>query len=155
MYRTLAATLATAVGVCVIGAGVAAASPGVQQPNPAPIATASVDATADWNTAAGTVGTDFGLATGVGAMVGGVAGVGLGCALGAVTAGITALPVPPAMPLVALIGCLGGAAMLGSIGPVLGGAILGVPVGVAAAAQAYGPLHAAGDIAAGIPTQIR
>ncbi|WP_330255729.1 hypothetical protein OG874_14870 [Nocardia sp. NBC_00565] len=107
-----------------------------------------VDAQADFNGALGVVATQFGLAVGVGGMVGGVTGLALGCPIGAVTGGLVALPTGPIALPAAAFGCLIGASVLGGLGAVAGGAIVGIPVGIASAVQMYNTLHAAGDAAA-------
>lgn len=109
------------------------------------------DPSADFNTALGVAGTQFGLATGIGGMVGGVAGVVVGCPIGAVTGGLTV--VPAAIPTLGAaelpgmaLGCIVGAGTFGSIGAIVGGAAVGIPVGIASAVQAYNTLHAQGDV---------
>jgi len=108
----------------------------------------NIDWTADFNSDLAVAATNFGLATGLGSMVGGVAGVVGGCGIGAVTFGLTFVPTGLGAPLAAAAGCLAGAGLLGSIGPVVGGAVLGVPVAIASAVQMYNTMHAAGEISA-------
>ncbi|WP_018180307.1 hypothetical protein [Jongsikchunia kroppenstedtii] len=98
------------------------------------------DKNADIQTAIGTVGTNFGLAVGVGAMVGGVGGAAIGCAVPglvgvATTAGALSIPA-----------CLAGAATLGGLGAIVGGAAVGAPVGIASGIQQYQQLQANGDL---------
>jgi hypothetical protein len=113
----------------------------------APAQAKPVDQLGDFETAIGTAGTNFGLATGVGAMIGGVSGVIVGCPIGAVTLGLTsAVVAAPTSPLGAVVGCVTGASVAGGLGAILGGAALGIPVGVASAVQAYNTLHAQGDV---------
>lgn len=109
------------------------------------------DPLADFNGAISVLINQFGLATGVGALVGGVAGLVAGCPLGAVTAGLTMFPVAvPTMGMSEIpnmvLGCMVGASVIGAIGVIVGGAILGVPVGIVSTVEAYNTLHAAGDI---------
>jgi hypothetical protein len=93
---------------------------------------------ADIQTAIGTVGTNFGLATGVGAMAGGVTGTVVGCVAGGAL-GIAAGPT-------ALATCIIGASTLGAVGAVVGGAAVGAPVGIASGIQQYQQLQANGDL---------
>ncbi len=106
------------------------------------------DREADINAAVGVVATNFGLATGVGAMAGGVTGAAIGCGVGAVTGGLAAVPTTLAtlsLPAAAL-GCLIGAGTIGGVGAVVGGAVVGAPVGIATAVNQYNKLHAQGDL---------
>jgi hypothetical protein len=106
------------------------------------------DPTADFNGALGTAATQFGLATGVGGLIGGVSGAVLGCGLGVATGGsLTAVVSTGTLtPLGALGGCLIGVSTIGTVGTIVGGAALGIPVGIASVVQMYNTLHADGDI---------
>lgn len=145
--------------LAIASTGVANAAPAPGQPpvpytSTRPAATA-VDATADFNNAVALVANNFGLASGVGALAGGVVTAVAGCGIGAVTAGLTFATTVVLTPLAALAGCLTGAALLATFGPIIGGAILGVPVGLASLAQAYNTLHAAGEVAQHVHTADR
>ncbi|WP_147288869.1 hypothetical protein [Nocardia mexicana] len=78
---------------------------------------------------------EFGLATGVGTMAGGLIGLAAGCGIGAVAGAVFGAPVLDAGGLTVIAGCLAGAAVLGGMGAIIGAALLGVPVAVAAAIQ--------------------
>ncbi len=83
-----------------------------------------------------TAGGDMGMATGLGAAVGGVSGMLIGCAFGGAL-GIVAGPA-------SLATCMLGAATVGGLGAMIGGAVVGVPVGISSAAYQYGQLVADG-----------
>lgn len=165
-----AATAALTTAVVALAAGTASAAPASAAAAPStPVGqTVSVKPTAgavagplkpidwqgDFNSNLAVAATNFGLATGIGGLVGGVAGVVLGCPLGAVTGGLavaTTVIALPTEPLAVALGCLVGAATIGSIGPIVGGAVVGIPVGIASAVQMYNTMHAAGEVAAPIP----
>lgn len=110
----------------------------VEQPTPA-------DPQADFQSALGTAATNFGLAAGVGSMAGGVLGAVVGCPLGVVTGGALTAPTVVLTPLGAAAGCAVGIATVGGAGAIIGGAALGIPVGIASAAQMYNTLHAKGE----------
>ncbi|MEV6362242.1 hypothetical protein [Nocardia asteroides] len=89
-------------------------------------------------------GGQFGLATGVGAMVGGLGGLIIGCVVGAATGGtiftlvsLATLTVPAAVG-----GCLALGPVLSAVGAVVGGALLGIPVGINAYLQMQQKLNA-------------
>lgn len=132
------------------GADASAAAPELAAaPEPTPVAEPvvhDVDASADFNGALGVAATQFGLATGVGTLAGGVVGLGVGCLAGALTGGFVAIPTGPIAAPAAALGCVMGAGIGAGIGGVTGAALLGIPVGIASAAQMYNSLHAAGDI---------
>ncbi|MFE9579966.1 hypothetical protein ACFYO1_26520 [Nocardia sp. NPDC006044] len=88
-----------------------------------------------FNTAIGAAATEFGLATGIGTLVGGIAGASIGCGVGGVAGAIFGAPILDAGGLTIIAGCLAGAGALISVGSLLGAALLGVPVGIAAAIQ--------------------
>ncbi len=113
---------------------------------PHPVDAPAHDPQADFNSALGTAATQFGLATGVGAMVGGVGGVLVGCPLGVVTGGVLTSPTIIGTPLGIVGGCILGASAVGGVGAIVGGATLGIPVGVASGVQMYNTLHAQGDV---------
>jgi len=104
------------------------------------------DPTADFETALGTAGTNFGLATGVGGMVGGVTGALIGCPVGIVTGGVLTSVTVIGTPLGIIGGCLLGASTFGGLGAIAGGAALGIPVGIASGVQMYNTLHGEGDV---------
>ncbi|WP_433521487.1 hypothetical protein ACQPZ2_29765 [Nocardia pseudovaccinii] len=104
------------------------------------------DPMADFEAALAVAGGNFGLATGVGSMAGGLMGAAVGCPLGIVTGGILTAPTVIGTPLGIIGGCILGAGAVGGVGAILGGAALGVPVGIASAVQMYNTLHAQGDI---------
>ncbi|MEU0503106.1 hypothetical protein [Nocardia sp. NPDC005998] len=95
---------------------------------------------ADIDNALSQAGNEFMLAVTVGTMAGGVVGLVGGCVVGAVVGAIG--------------GCIPGLGIGAAVGPIIGGLVVGVPVGIAALAQAYNTLHAAGDISAPVATQI-
>jgi hypothetical protein len=107
-----------------------------------------IDWQSDFNSDLAVVATNFGLATGLGGMIGGVTGVTLGCPIGAATGGLAFAPEAAAGGLALVAGCLAGSALLGTIGPVVGGAILGVPVLLSSAQWMYNTMHAAGEVSA-------
>ncbi|WP_067886311.1 hypothetical protein [Nocardia vaccinii] len=115
-------------------------------PAPQPVDAPAHDPQADFNSALGTAATQFGLATGVGTMVGGVGGLLVGCPLGVATGGLLTAPTVIGTPLGIVGGCLLGASVLGGVGAIVGGATLGIPVGVASGVQMYNSLHAQGDV---------
>ncbi|MGW4771897.1 hypothetical protein ACWEO2_28140 [Nocardia sp. NPDC004278] len=95
---------------------------------------------ADIDNALSQAGNEFMLAVTMGTMAGGVVGLVGGCVVGAVVGAIG--------------GCIPGLGIGAAVGPIIGGLVVGVPVGIAALAQAYNTLHAAGDISAPVATQI-
>ncbi|QIS13982.1 hypothetical protein [Nocardia arthritidis] len=106
----------------------------------------------DFNNALGIAATEFGLATGVGAMVGGVIGLGAGCVLGGAV-GLFATALMPPLVLPGVLGaCIMGAVDFGGVGAIIGGAALGIPVGIVAGVQMYNSLHAKQEVAAVLPT---
>ncbi len=104
------------------------------------------DPSADFETALGTAGTNFGLATGIGGMVGGLTGAAIGCPLGVVTGGVLTSWTVIGTPIGIVGGCLLGASTLGGVGAIVGGAAVGIPVGVASGVQMYNTLHSEGDV---------
>ncbi|WP_254205138.1 hypothetical protein [Nocardia alni] len=104
-----------------------------------------VDQQSDFQSALGTAAVNFGLASGVGSMVGGVTGALIGCPLGVVTGGALTAPTVVLTPLGAAVGCVVGIATVGGAGAIVGSALVGIPVGIASAAQMYNTLHAKGD----------
>ncbi|MGK8557298.1 hypothetical protein [Nocardia gipuzkoensis] len=89
-------------------------------------------------------GGQFALAAGVGSMAGGLTGLIVGCVVGAATGGtiftlvsLATLTVPGAV-----AGCLTLAPALTAIGAVVGGALLGIPVGINAYLQMQQKLSA-------------
>ncbi len=104
-----------------------------------------VDQQSDFERALGTVEMDFDLASGVGSTIGGVAGARIGCPLGVVTSGALTAPTIVLTSLGTVVGCAVGIATVGGAGALIGGAALGIPVGIAGAAQMYNTLHAKGE----------
>ncbi len=137
----VAGGVATAPSAPVIKA--AAAIPGLPDAPGLPLH--NVDAQADFNSALSVAATQFGLATGVGTLTGGVVGAGLGCVGGAATGGFVAIPTGPIAPAAAVLGCILGASVGVTLGGLAGAALIGVPVGIASAAQMYNTLHAQGE----------
>ncbi|WP_254205172.1 hypothetical protein [Nocardia alni] len=126
-------------------AAAAAPNPATEPAKPVDDATKH-DPSADFETALGTAGTNFGLATGVGGMVGGLTGAAIGCPLGVVTGGVLTSWTVIGTPIGIVGGCLLGASTLGGVGAILGGATVGIPVGVASGVQMYNTLHSEGDV---------
>ncbi|MBY8856885.1 hypothetical protein K7711_10390 [Nocardia sp. CA2R105] len=104
-----------------------------------------VDQQSDFEGALGMAATNFGLASGVGSTIGGVTGALIGCPLGVVTGGALTAPTVVLTPLGAAVGCVVGIATVGGAGALVGGAALGIPVGIASAVQMYNTLHAKGE----------
>ncbi|MEV5835470.1 hypothetical protein [Nocardia sp. NPDC052112] len=106
---------------------------------PVPVAAKSdeTDPQADINNALSQAGNEFMLAATVGSMAGGVIGLVGGCVIGAVVGAIG--------------GCIPGMGLGGGIGTIIGGVVVGLPAGIAALAQAYNTLHAAGEISSPVP----
>ncbi|MFE3058782.1 hypothetical protein [Nocardia sp. NPDC059239] len=112
-------------------------APPTAEPVVAPVE--NIDAQADFNAALGVAATQFGLAVGIGSLAGSLIGAPVGCLVGA-TIGAATLPAffiasGPA-------GCLVGMGLGATIGPVIGAAALGIPVGIASAVQMYNTLNA-------------
>ncbi len=93
----------------------------------------------EFNSALSVAATQFGLATGIGSLAGGAVGGITGCVLGA-TIGFAL--VPEFFLGSGAAGCLVGAGLGATVGPLIGAAILGVPVGIASAVQMYNTLNA-------------
>lgn len=100
----------------------------------------------DFEAALAVAATNFGAASSVGAMVGGVAGALIGCPLGVATGGTLMAPTIVGTPLGMVGGCLIGAATVGGVGAIVGGAALGIPVAIASGVQMYNTLHAQGHV---------
>ncbi|MFB8003715.1 hypothetical protein [Nocardia sp. NPDC056000] len=104
----------------------------------------AIDPQERYNRALGTAATQFGLATGIGTLVGGTIGLVSGCVLGAFTGGSLFIPVSAGtltLPAAAA-GCVGGGAMAGGFGAAAGAALVGIPVGIAAASQFFSTINA-------------
>ncbi|NKY89309.1 hypothetical protein [Nocardia veterana] len=93
----------------------------------------------EFNSALSVAATQFGLATGIGSLAGGLLGGVTGCALGAT---VGAVLVPEFFLASGPAGCLVGAGLGATIGPLIGAAVLGIPVGIASAVQMYNTLNA-------------
>jgi hypothetical protein len=104
------------------------------------------DPTADFNSALAVAATQTGLAISVGTLTGGAVGLGVGCAVGAVTGGLFSAPALPALPIMAVLGCVAGAGTGAGIGGIVGGIAAGVPVAIASGVQMYDTLHKAGHV---------
>ncbi|WP_157224320.1 hypothetical protein [Nocardia paucivorans] len=76
---------------------------------------------------------EFDMAVGIGTMGGGVIGAAVGCGVGAVAGAVFGAPILDAAGLTLIAGCLAGAGVLGGLGAIIGAALLGIPVGIAAA----------------------
>ncbi|MGW4243016.1 hypothetical protein [Nocardia sp. NPDC004722] len=94
----------------------------------------NIDAQADFDSALGAAGTQFGLATGLGTLVGTLIGGVGGCVLGAIVP--AALMTPIFVPGW-VGGCLAGGAAGAALGAAAGTVLLGVPVGIASAIQFF------------------
>ncbi|WP_433521375.1 hypothetical protein ACQPZ2_29080 [Nocardia pseudovaccinii] len=106
----------------------------------------ATDPLADFEAALAVAGGNFGLAAGVGSMAGGLVGMAIGCPLGIVTGGALTSVTVIGTPLGMIGGCLLGAGAVGGVGAMIGGAMVGIPVGIASAAQMYNTLHDQGHI---------
>lgn len=143
-------------GAVVAGVPEFAVAPGVEQAAQEPITPAASQPTSgapiesvtepqfiytqdEFNSALGVAATQFGLATGVGGLAGGLIGAVGGCIVG----GTIGFALVPAFFLASgPAGCLVGAGLGATIGPWIGAGIVGIPVGIAGAAQMFNTLNA-------------
>ncbi len=84
---------------------------------------------------------EFDLAVGIGTLGGGVIGAAVGCGVGAVAGAVFGAPILDAGGLTLIAGCLAGAGVLGGLGAIAGAAILGIPVGIAAAVKFHNTMN--------------
>ncbi|WP_028479875.1 hypothetical protein [Nocardia sp. CNY236] len=84
---------------------------------------------------------EFDLAVGVGTLAGGTIGAAVGCGVGAVAGAVFGAPILDAGGLTVIAGCLAGAGVLGGLGGIVGAAVLGIPVGIAAAVKFHNTMN--------------